>query len=698
MPPESAEAQFNLANSLKASGKTDDAIAAYRRAIELRPDFLDAHFRLGNTLAAAGRSDEAAASYRRVLQLNPTHIDAQNNLANTLLISGKIDQAIEIYRRVLGSRPDHFLAWNNLAAGLVITGEFTQGLDAARRAFAMLQDYAPLQRNLGDACAGLGRWPEAADHYRKILDLERLAPADPGFAADARVKLAVAFKNLGRIDEAVNLLNEAIRLTSDNLQARDELANLYWQGGNMDQALSVCRQTVELFPNSTQAHNALGNVFMETGRLDEAIECYDKAIQLQPTNFIAHDHKVFTILFHPDFTSEKILEETQKWGARHAPPRPIQPHTNDRDPHRSLKIGYVSADFRDHVVGRNMLPLFRHRDAKNFQAICYSGTGEFDRFNRQFRDLADAWRDVAHWPDEKLAAQIRADGIDILVDLSLHLGGNRLPAFAHKPAPVQVTFAGYPGTTGVSAIDYRLTDPYLDSDESSESAYTEKAVRLPNSFWCYDPVAMEVDTAPDPGPPPLASAGQITFGCLNSFRKINPRVLELWAAVMNRIPKSRLLVLGPLGSHRAALIESLAKWGITPNRVGFIDRGSREDYLRAYRQIDIALDTVPYNGHTTSLDALWMGVPVVTLIGQTIAGRAGFSQASNLKLTELVAKTDEEFISIASALAENLPRLAELRSTLRPRMRASPLCDAVAWTRGIEAAYRQMWTAWTQIV
>ena len=262
---------------------------------------------------------------------------------------------------------------------------------------------------------------------------------------------------------------------------------------------------------------------------------------------------------------------------------------------------------------------------------------------------------------------------------ALHTGGNRLPVFARKPAPVQVTFGGYPGTTGLRAIDYRLTDPYLDPPGLHDDEYVERTIRLPHSFWCYDPAAMEVADFAEPGPPPAFSSGYITFGCLNNFRKINDGSLQWWAKIMTRVDGSRLLILAPLGSHRADLANRMAQWGVTPDRIGFVDRGSRDRYLDSYRLIDLALDTIPYNGHTTSLDALWQGVPVVTLVGTTVAGRAGFSQARNLGLTELVADTPEQFIAIASDLAGDLPRLAELRKSIRSRMRASPICDAVGW-------------------
>jgi len=478
------------------------------------------------------------------------------------------------------------------------------------------------------------------------------------------------------------------------LEPRDRLANAYWENGDMDEALAVCRQNVQIHPTEAKAYNSLGSVFLECGRLDDALASFDKAAGLEPSNAVALGNRVFTIMFHPAYDSARILHELKQWERQFAPEIPGGTHPNDRSPQRRLRIGYVSADLRDHVVGRNVLPLFQRHDRAKFQLFCYSNGSPPDRFNQQFRALADGWREVAAWPDDKLAAQIRADRIEILVDLSLHLGGSRLAVFAHKPAPVQVTFGGYPGTTGLAAMDYRLTDPYLDPPGASDDAYTERSVRLPHSFWCYDPAAMGVADAPEPGPPPAVAAGRITFGCLNNFRKINDRVLELWAQVLKQAITSRILLLAPRGSHRAALVDRLRQWGVLPERVGFIDRGSRAQYLDSYRSIDIALDTVPYNGHTTSLDALWMGVPVVTLIGQTVAGRAGYSQTTNLGLPDLAARTDEQFTAIALALANDLPRLAELRGSLRRRMRASPLCDGAGWTAGIEAAYRQMWQQW----
>jgi predicted O-linked N-acetylglucosamine transferase (SPINDLY family) len=695
MPGQNAETLYHQGNSLAAAGKLDQAVAAYTRAVELRPGFLDAHFKLGNALANSAKPDEAAKSFRRVLQIDPNHVDALNNLGNTLLATGRTDEAVLLYRRVLAMRPDHFLAHNNLAAGLVITGQFSEALEFARRAVAMRPDYPPAYRNLGDALAALDKWPEAAASYKRLVELDSARPrADPGAAADARMKLGTAMKRLGRVNDAVSLFQQAIALTPDDFEPHNRLADAFWENGDMDEALAGCRQAVQIHPAEAKAYNNLGNVFVECGRLDDALASFDKAAELQPSDSVALSNKVFIIMFHPAYDSGRILRELKQWARRFAPQTAEGTHPNDPSTQRRLRIGYVSADFRDHVVGRNVLPLLQRHDRAKFQLFCYSNNSPPDRFNQQFRALADGWRDIVAWPDDKLAAQIRADKIDILVDLSLHLARNRLAVFARKPAPVQVTFGGYPGTTGLAAMDYRLTDPYLDPPGVPDDAYTERSVRLPHSFWCYDPAAMEVADAPEPGPPPAIAAGRITFGCLNNFRKINDQVLQLWAEVLKQAIGSRILLLAPRGSHRAALVDHLCQWGVHPDRVGFIEPGLRAQYLDSYRLIDIALDTVPYNGHTTSLDAMWMGVPVVTLIGQTVAGRAGYSQTSNLGLPDLVARTNEQFTTIALALANDLPCLAELRSTLRPRMRASPLCDAAGWTAGIEAAYRQMWQHW----
>ena len=324
------------------------------------------------------------------------------------------------------------------------------------------------------------------------------------------------------------------------------------------------------------------------------------------------------------------------------------------------------------------------------EVFCYSNLNRDDAITPRFKECADQWRDVWRSVDGQLVDQIRQDRIDILVDLSVHTTGNRLKAFAHKPAPVQATFAGYPGSTGMDAMDYRLTDPYLDPPESSDEFYSETSLRLPSSFWCYDPLFSDVAV----NPPPAQRRGFITFGCLCNYSKVNAEVVGLWMEILKRVDRSRLMILCPEGSHRTALLKSFEKDGIAPDRIELVGPRARQEYIQLYHQIDLGLDTLPYNGHSTSLDSYWMGVPVVTLVGKTVVGRAGVSQLTNLGLTELIADTSQKYIEIAVRLARDLSRLTKLRRTLRDRMRASPLMDAIGFARGIEGAYRQMWRAW----
>ncbi|MGD0389573.1 MAG: tetratricopeptide repeat protein, partial [Tepidisphaeraceae bacterium] len=462
--------------------------------------------------------------------------------------------------------------------------------------------------------------------------------------------------------------------------------------GRLDEAIGLYRQAIRLSPDYAAAHNNLGKALKDIGQLDEAIAVYRQAIRFKPDDATVHSNLVFTLQYHPGHDGGMIHDELRRWNRQHAEPlrKLIQPHTNDRNPDRRLRIGYVSQDFRDHVVGQNLLPLLRQHDHRQIEIFCYANVARVDALTEQFRRYADTWRNIVGLSDSQTVDLIRQDRIDILVDLALHTANKNLMVFARKPAPVQATFAGYPGSTGLDTIDYRLTDPYLDPPGLNDHFYSESSFRLPDSFWCYDPLVTELAV----NPLPAQTDGHFTFGCLNNFCKVNEPVLRLWAQVLKTIPRSRFMMLCPEGSHRQALLDLLQREGISPDRIELVAGRPRLQYLEFYHRIDVGLDTFPYNGHTTSLDSFWMGVPVVTLVGQTVVGRAGLSQLTNLGLPELIAQTPEQYVQIAAALAGDLTRLAELRRTLRARMQASPLMDAPRFARNIEAAYRQMWRNW----
>jgi predicted O-linked N-acetylglucosamine transferase (SPINDLY family) len=323
---------------------------------------------------------------------------------------------------------------------------------------------------------------------------------------------------------------------------------------------------------------------------------------------------------------------------------------------------------------------------------CYGGVLKPDEFTRKFNEQSDAWRDAIELSDEQLAARIRDDRIDILVDLAVHTAGSRLLAFARKPAPVQVTWLGWPGTTGMDAIDYRLSDPYLDPPGSNDEFYAEKSVRLPDSFWCFEPFDADIDLQE----PPVLKNGYVTFGCLNNFWKVNDPLIDLWAQILSMTGKSKLMVRAPQGGPRERLLEKFRRRGVDSTRIEFAPRTPQRQYWELYHRIDITLDTTPYGGHTTAMDSIWMGVPVVSLAGKLPVGRAGVTINSNIGLPELIARTPEEYVSITIGLAKDPSKVSGMRSSLRERLRSSPLMDAPRFARNLESAYRQMWKCWCE--
>ena len=651
--PEHAVALHLLGVVLRNKGRLDEAIASYQRAIRLQPEYAEAHYNLGNALVEKRQLDEAIVSYQRAVQLQPDHARAHYNLGNARLETGRHDQAIAAYQSAIRCQPEYADAHYNLGIARQANGQPNEAITAYRQAIRFKPDYVAAHTNLGNALKDIGQLDEAIATYRRAMALNPNLP-------ETYYNLANALKDKKQVDESLAAYGTAIALK----------------------------------PGYTEAHVQLGNALKDMGQLDGAIAAYRQALRLKPDFAEAHGNLAFTLTFHPGYDARMIGEENRRWNQQHAEPLKqfIQPHTNDRNPDRRLRIGYVSPDFRDHVVGRNLLPLLRQHDHGPWEIFCYSNVPRPDALTEQLRQCADVWHSIVGWSDSQAADLIRQDRIDILVDLTLHMANNRLTVFARQPAPVQATFAGYPGSTGLDTIAYRLTDPYLDPPGLNDQFYSETSIRLPDTFWCYDPLGTElaVNTLPAP------TAGHITFGCLNNFCKVNEQVLRLWAQVLKTLDRSRLMALCPEGSHRQLLLDMLQREGINSDRIELMAQRPRLQYLELYHRIDVGLDTFPYNGHTTSLDSFWMGVPVITLVGQTVVGRAGLSQLTNLGLKEFIAQTPEQYIQIAADLAADLPRLAELRRTLRGRMQASPLMDAPRFARNVEAAYRQMWRNWCQ--
>ncbi len=430
------------------------------------------------------------------------------------------------------------------------------------------------------------------------------------------------------------------------------------------------------------------------GRLDEAIEHHRRAVQCDQSASGPHSNLLYALNYHPGYGPQALFDEHRAWGQRHADPHSAArpPHTNDRSPDRRLRVGYVSPHFCAHAVNFFVEPILSAHDHARFEVFCYSDVADEDDTTARLRGYADHWRSTHGLSDNQLEAHIRDDAIDLLVDLTGHIGGGkRMLVFARKPAPIQVTYIGYQNTTGMAAMDYRLTDTYCDPPGTTESLHTEQLVRLPTTFFCYLPSA----DAPLVVPAPAATAGYVTFGSVNNFAKVTPQVLATWAEILRHVPDSRLVIRADMtDSLRTRLVELFAEQGIDERRLELVNRLPRPQYLRLIERLDIALDPFPFNGHTTTCDCLWQGVPVVTLSGQTYVSRFGGSGLATLGMHELIATTREQYVETAVTLAGDIGRLEHYRATLRERMAASPLLDFSTFTRKLETAYRQVWTAW----
>ena len=664
-------------------GRRDVAVELIHRAIALEPDCAEAHSNLGNVLGDNGELDEAIDSYRRAIALEPDFAQAYFNLGNALKNKQQVDQAIAAYRKAIDFQPDYAQAYSNLGNALRDKGLLDEAIAALGRAIALSPEDAAAHNALGVALSDKGEFDQAIAEYRRAIDIR------PNLA-EAHNNLGIALRGAGQIDQALAAFRNAIALDPNSSYAHSNLGITLKKLGQLDESIAECQKAIALSPRSAEIHLNLGTAFKAKGQLDEAIAATRTAISLSPDLTEAHSNLLHEMLLHPAFGPEQIAQELRRWNSQHAQPlrKLIQPHHNDASPDRRLRVGYVSSDFLKHASAHFLVPLLESHDPQQVELICYAQVPRPDAITQRLQRRTAQWRSTVGLSDQQVANQIREDRIDILVDLKLHTSESRLLIFARKPAPVQVAWLGYPGSTGLTAIDYRLSDPYLDPVGMDESVYSEKTIRLPDTFWCYDP--LDGRDVPVNRLPALDS-GLITFGCLNNFSKVNQTILTLWAQVLGQVQRSRLLLLSPHGSHRQWTLDQLQKHGIDPERIEFASARPRREYLRLYNHIDIGLDSFPYNGHTTSLDSFWMGVPVVTLLGQTAVSRAGWCQLSNLKLSELAGHAPDQFVQIAVNLANDLPRLQSLRSTLRQRMEQSPLMDAPRFARNVEAAYRQMW-------
>jgi protein O-GlcNAc transferase len=571
-------------------------------------------------------------------------------------------------------------------------GRLIKAESCYRQLLAALLDHAAAPHLFAQAYLGLGAALKNQGKFNEALAAYREANRISPDLVEASYNLGNAFKALGRLDDAIAAYRQAIRIQPGLLQAHCNLGNALCDQGKPDEAVAAFHQAIRIEPDHANAHLNLGGALLEQGKFDQAIAACREAIRLRPDFAEARSNLAFSLNLVHDISVGEVFEAHRAWDVQHGRRKQAPgAHANDRSIGRRLKVGYVSPDFRLHSVAYFLEPLIRNHDRNAIEVICYSEVSAPDAATERFKGLADRFTTTVAMSDDALTESIRNDGIDILVDLAGHTSKNRLPVFARKPAPVQVTWLGYPNTTGLDAMDYRLVDAVTDPDAFA----SEALVRLPEGFLCYS----ARDDAPTPGAAPCLTTGFVTFGSFNNIAKLSGATLDVWARLLTRLPTARLLLKGkPFAeaATRAMYLDRLTERGVAADRVELMAWLPERAHLSLYDRVDIALDPFPYNGTTTTCEALWMGVPVVTLRGDRHAGRVGASLLTQIGLTDLIADSKEAYLDTAVALADDFARLDKLRLALRPRMAASPLCDAPTFAHKVEVAYRTMWQRWCE--
>lgn len=667
-----------------ATAPANAAASAAAAALSLR-QALEA----GLARQQAGDFPAAEAIYREILEHQPNCADALNLMGAIALARRRAGEAAELFRRATDANPRAPAFPSNLGAALAALGRHGEAEAAYRQALALDPELADAEHGLALALEALGR-PEAA-----VEAYERLLACRPENAA-ALTDLGGVLRTLDRHEESEAACRRALALAPQLAEAHYGLGAALAARGRQGEAAHAYEQAIVLKPELAQAHHGLGVAREALGQPAAAVAAFAGALALDPYDARAHSNLIFCMNYDSRFSAGDVLAESQRWNEVHAArlTAGARAHGNHPDPDRRLRVGYVSPNLCQHSVGHFFEPLLRAHDRSAVEVFCYAEVAKPDAVTARLSGLADGWRSTVGLTHGEVAEAIRDDGIDVLVDLAGHTGGNRLPALAERPAPLQLTWLGYPASTGMAAIDYRLTDAVADPEGRAEALWSEKLLRLPGGFLCYAPPA----GSPEVGPPPVQADAHVTFGSFNNLTKLQPAVLRAWAALLRAVPGSRLLLKSSrldAAASRARVRDELAALGVAAERVEVLARlPENAAHLAAYGQVDIALDPFPWNGTTTTCEALWMGVPVVVLAGDRHAGRVGASMLSRLGLEELVAGNADDYVEKAAALAAEPERLARLRGELRGRLLASPLCDAAGFARSVEAAYREIWQRW----
>jgi predicted O-linked N-acetylglucosamine transferase (SPINDLY family) len=684
------ESRFQAAQKALEAGDKDSARSELHEVLQLAPHHAGAHNLVGFIALRDGNPRDAEAWFRKAIDADPGNRVFRENMELARSLQEQLSATAPLRAR-LAADPRQPELWRKLAQAEAAGRNLDAALAALHEGLSHCPERPELLHLLANYLHYLGRLPEAATHYHHAI---RVAPQP----VDARIDLSLVYLRLLNGDLAEKLAREAVDGAPESARAAVNLGTVLYQRNRFTEALAHLERGRALQPEEARTYNQLGMTWSALGDVKQALAHFRRGLARKADYAVVRSNLMLTLLYSDEAQGKDIFEEARRFGSSMLVPA-APSHRNAPDTERRLRIGFVSGDFRRHVVGMFLLPLFMHRNRASAEYLCYSLIDAPDPFTRMLARNADAWVDARALDEAQFAARVEADAVDILVDLTGHTSDNRLAVFARRPAPVQATWLGYPGTTGALGIDYRLTDAVLDPP-GSEALSTERPVRLESGFFCYAPLPEWGGSLPV-GALPAVAKGHVTFGAFNNLAKVSPTCVHAWAEILRRVPDSRLVSRAkPFGdaAARERFVSRFTALGIDATRIEplpYLPDPAR--HLEIYNDVDIHLDSLPYAGGTTTCDALWMGVPVVTLAGDRPSARLGATVLTRLALAELIASSLHEYVEIAVRLAGDAGRLTQLRADMRSRFTASPVHDAAAFAAGFERALRSLWREWCEI-